>query len=114
MKNWRGKVCDTTVFIMLTILAVTNSLYTLFGKLMTQSQCQKPEVEAEVLMYERRITKQQFMQAFGFVAMSIALRAVFRELKGDKSAPINLTVKAIDDPFQYAMQCEGTGILVDL
>lgn len=54
------------------------------------------------------------MQSFGFVAKPVALHAIFRELKRDQSAPTNLTEKEIDSRFQYAMQCEDAGIVVDL
>ena len=63
-------------------------------------------------IYERRITKQQFMHAFGFVAKPVALRDIFQDLTHDESAPTNLNVKAIDDRFKYAMECEDAKILV--
>ena len=72
------------------------------------------KIEAEIPVYERRITKKHFMQAFGFVVKPVALRAIFRELKGDQSAPANLSERELDSRFQYAMQCEDAGILVDL
>ena len=63
------------------------------------------KIEAvEAPIYERRITKQQFMQDFGFVANSVA----HRTMKCDQLAPKDLSVKAIDDRFQYAMQSEGS------
>ena len=43
------------------------------------------KVESEVPVYERRVTKKKFMQSFGFVGESVALRSIFKELTGDKS-----------------------------
>ena len=72
------------------------------------------KMEADMPIYEKRITKQQFMHAFGFVAKPVALRAIFQDLTRDASAPTNLNVKAFDDRFKYAMECEDAAILVDL
>ena len=35
------------------------------------------QIETEILVYDRRITKKQFMQSFGFVAKPVALRTIF-------------------------------------
>ena len=39
-------------------------------------------IESEVPVYERRITKKQFMHCFGFIENPVALRAIFKELTG--------------------------------
>ena len=72
------------------------------------------KIEADMPIHAKRITKQQFMHAFGFVAKPVTLRAIFQDLRRDESAPTNLNVKAIDDRFKYAMDCEDAAILVDL
>ena len=71
-------------------------------------------IEAEAPKYERRITKKQFMHAYGFVGDDVALRAIFRDLTGDQSAPANLTESEIDKRFAHAMLCEDPAIIVDL
>ena len=40
-------------------------------------------IEAEAPVYERRITKRQFLESFGFIGNPVALRAIFRELTRD-------------------------------
>jgi hypothetical protein len=55
------------------------------------------KIESEVPVYERRITKKRFMESFGFVGESVALRAIFKDLTGDKSAPNTLSEKEIDN-----------------
>ena len=72
------------------------------------------KVESEAPVYERQITKKKFMQSFGFVGESVALRSIFKELTGDKSAPNTLSEKEIDSRFAHAMLCEDAGIVVDL
>lgn len=72
------------------------------------------KIEAEAPVYERRITKKRFMESFGFVGESVSLRAIFKELTGDKSAPNTLSEKEIDDQFSHAMLCEDANIAVDL
>ena len=44
------------------------------------------KLEVEAPIYERRITKKQFLESFGFVHGSVALRAISRDLTGDQSA----------------------------
>ena len=72
------------------------------------------KVESEAPVYERRITKKKFMQSFRFVGESVALRSIFKELTGDKSASNTLSEKKIDNRFAHAMLCEDAGIVVDL
>ncbi|XP_064646150.1 uncharacterized protein LOC135499336 [Lineus longissimus] len=72
------------------------------------------KIESEVPIYERRITKQNFIKAFGFVADSVALRAIFSQLTRDNSAPVNLNSQEIDERFKFAMLSEDAGIMVDL
>lgn len=72
------------------------------------------KIEREAPLYERRITKQHFHKAFGFVADPVALRAIFSELTSDNSAPVNLSAGEIDERFLYAMLCEDTEIMVNL
>ena len=71
-------------------------------------------IESEIPVYERRITKKQFMYAFGFIGNPVALRAIFKELTGDQSAPANLNQSEIDKRFTYAMLSEDPGIVVNL
>jgi hypothetical protein len=71
-------------------------------------------IESEIPVYERRITKKQFMSAFGFIGNAVALRAIFKELTGDQSAPANLNQSEIDKRFTYAMLSEDLGIVVNL
>ena len=54
------------------------------------------KVEFEAPVYERQVTKKKLMQSFGFVGESVALRSIFKELTGDKSAPNTLSEKQID------------------
>jgi hypothetical protein len=35
------------------------------------------QIETEILVYDRRKTKKQFMQSFGFVAKPVTLRTIF-------------------------------------
>ena len=42
-------------------------------------------LESEIPVYEKRITKRQFMHAFGFIGSPVGLRAIFKELTGDQS-----------------------------
>ncbi|KAJ8043646.1 hypothetical protein HOLleu_10835 [Holothuria leucospilota] len=81
----------------------------------TINQCMQviKMIEIEAPIYERRITKQQFHRAFGFVADPVALRAIFSELTGDNSAPVNLSSREMDERFSYAMLCEDTEIMVN-
>ena len=72
------------------------------------------KVESEAPVYERQIAKKKFMQSFGFVGESVALRSIFKELTGHKSAPNTLPEKEIDNRFAHAMLCEDAGIVVDL
>jgi hypothetical protein len=61
------------------------------------------KIEREVPIYERRITKREFMNAFGFVSKPVALRGIFCELTGDKSAASSANESEIDRRFQYAV-----------
>lgn len=71
-------------------------------------------LESEIPVYEKRITKRQFMHAFGFIGSPVGLRAIFKELTGDQSAPANLNQSEIDKRFAHAMLSEDPGIVVDL
>ena len=71
-------------------------------------------IESEVPVYERRITKKQFMHCFGFIENPVALRAIFKELTGDQSAPANLNQSEIDKRFAHAMLSEDPDIIVNL
>lgn len=71
-------------------------------------------IESEAPVYERRISKRYFMQSFGFIGNPVTLRAIFKELTGDQSAPINLNQSEIDERFSHAMLSEDSGIVVDL
>ena len=72
------------------------------------------QIEREIPIYKRRITKREFMNAFGFVSNPVALRGIFRELTGDKAATSSANESEIDRRFQYAVLSEDPGILVDL
>lgn len=54
------------------------------------------KIEVEAPVYERCITKKNFMHAFGFVGNCVALIAIFRGLSGDHSAGTNLSESKID------------------
>lgn len=71
-------------------------------------------IEEDVPKYERRITKRHFINAFGFIAEPVALRAIFRELTGDKSVPANINECEIDRRLTHAMLSEDADIVVDL
>ena len=72
------------------------------------------KIEVDAPVYERQITKRNFQRAFGFVADPVALRAIFKQLTGDNSAPSNLNEKEIDERFRFAMLSEDSGIMVNL
>lgn len=72
------------------------------------------KIENEAPIYERRVTKKQFMRGFGFVGSPVALRAIFRDLTGDQSAASTLLQSEIDRRFAHAMLSEDASILVDL
>lgn len=72
------------------------------------------QIEKNLPRYERRITLKTFKQTYGFVASSVALRSMFRDLARDESAPLNLSQAEIDERMNYALLSEDSGILVDL
>jgi hypothetical protein len=72
------------------------------------------KIEREVPIYERRITKREFLNSFGFVADPFAMRGIFRELTRDQSAASSMSEREIDKRFNYAVLSEDPGILVDL
>ncbi|XP_014674480.1 PREDICTED: uncharacterized protein LOC106814652 [Priapulus caudatus] len=74
----------------------------------------KQKIEADAPVFERRITKREFMRAYGFVSQRVALRSIFKNLTGDQSAAHDTDEKAIDKRFQVALLCEDPGIVVDL
>ena len=69
------------------------------------------KIEQDVPIYERRITKREFINTFGFVLNLVALRA---KLTGDQSAASSVSESEIHQRFNYAMFSEDPGILVDL
>ena len=71
-------------------------------------------VESEALIYERRITKKAFRNAYGFITSGFVARSILRELAGDKSMPLNLSEEEIEKGFQYSLRCEDTSIIADL
>lgn len=72
------------------------------------------KIEQDIPIYERRITKREFMNTFGFVSNPVTLRGIFRELTGDQSAASSVSESEIDQRFKYAVLSEDPGLLVDL
>ena len=72
------------------------------------------KIEQDIPIYERRITKREFMNTFGFVSNPVTLRGIFRELTGDQSAASSVSESEIDQIFKYAVLSKDPGILVDL
>ena len=66
------------------------------------------QIESDMPRYERRVTVKSFKDTFGFVTSKVALRAMFRDLTGDKSAPLNLCEKEIDERMNFALLTEDT------
>ena len=71
-------------------------------------------IERNVPVFERRITKRAFQNAYGFVSSKVALRSIFKELTGDKSAAANISEAELDRRLNFALLCEDPGIVVDL
>ena len=55
-----------------------------------------------------------FMRSYGFIGNPAALCSIFKDLTGDRSAPINLSTSEMDSRFEFAMLCEDENIIVDL
>ena len=72
------------------------------------------QIEREVPIYERRITKREFINAFGFVSNPVTLRGIYHKLTGDQSAASSVNESEIDRRFKYAVLSEDPGIFTDL
>ena len=83
------------------------------GELLNKCNQVIRSIESNIPFYERRIIKKHFMDAFGFIGNYAALRAIFKELTGDQSAPANLNQSEIDKRFTHSMLSEDPHIVVN-
>ena len=72
------------------------------------------DIDKAIPIYERRITKREFKNSFGYAAPSHTLRAIFSNLTGDKSSAANLTEAEIDRRLEFCLMSEDQNIIVDL
>lgn len=64
------------------------------------------KIEQDVPIYERRITKREFTNTFGFVSNPVALRGIFRELTGDQSAASSVSEGEIDRSMLFSVKIQ--------
>ena len=69
-------------------------------------------IKKEAPSYERRVTKRAFLTKFGGTSSKVALRAMFKDLTGDSSAPDHSD--DIDKRFDLALNAEDEDIITDL
>ena len=72
------------------------------------------KIEKDIPIFERRVTKREFQNAYGFVSSPHVLRSIFQNLTGDHSASNNMSEREIDHRFEFALLCEDPNIIVDL
>ena len=71
-------------------------------------------VKKNIPVYERRITKKEFMNTYSFAAPRHVLREIFQNLTNDNSADINLDTKEINERLKFALMCGDPNMLTDL
>ncbi|XP_066928996.1 uncharacterized protein [Clytia hemisphaerica] len=72
------------------------------------------DIRKNIPIYERRITKREFKNSFGFAAPSHVLRSIFKNLKNDQSLSNNMNETEIDRRLDFSLMAGDEGILVDL
>ena len=109
-------------FIMLTMLEVPIHQCTLYGRFLplvgNRSHPKNLEtisaIRKDIPSYERRITKREFKNAFGFFAPSYILRNIFKNLTNDQSAAHDFNEAEIDRRLEFSLMTGDEGIMVDL
>ena len=71
-------------------------------------------IRRDIPSYERRITKREFKNAFGFFAPSYILRNIFKNLTNDQSAAHDFNEAEIDRRLEFSLMTGDEGIMVDL
>jgi len=72
------------------------------------------EIRKNIPIYERRITKREFKNSYGFAAPSHVLRSIFKNLTKDQSASLDFNETEIDRRLEFSLMSGDEAIMVDL